>query len=136
MKIDTTLSRLNATSWLATTMGINFLSTPDPDTVEATMTVDGRTCQPFGVLAGGSSLAMAETLAGVGSHTLRPEVMNVGVSVSANHLHTAAMGHRLRATARIVHKGRSLHVWNVDIRDEQTGKAVSTVRVTNMILQS
>lgn len=117
---------------LCRTLGMTFLATTDPDTVQATMPVDGRTCQPFGCLSGGAALALAESVAGVGSLTICPDVLSVGANVSANHVNPARQGDTVTATARIVSRGHRLHVWHVDIRDTQ-GTLISTAQVTNYI---
>lgn len=103
--------------------------------VEATMPVDERTRQPFGILHGGASLALAETVAGLGSMILaKPDEMVVGMQVSGNHMSSAHEGDTVRAVATIIHRGRSSHVWNVDIFTS-TDKLVSSVRVVNSILK-
>jgi Cof subfamily protein (haloacid dehalogenase superfamily) len=105
-----------------------------PHRVEATMPVDGRTRQPFGILAGGASLALAETLAGLGSMiACKPGEMAVGMQVSGNHVSSAHDGDTMRGVATPVHLGRSSHVWNVPIFTS-TGKLVSSVTVTNSIM--
>lgn len=107
----------------------------DDKQVEATMPVDERTCQPWGVLHGGSSLAFAETIAGIGSrlHCKGGEIA-VGMQVSGNHVSSALLGDTVTGSATIIHQGRSSHVWNVDITT-QAGKLVSSVRVINSILK-
>lgn len=102
--------------------------------VEATMPVDNRTRQPFGVLHGGATLALAETVAGMGSLLLcKADEIVAGMQVSGNHISTAHEGDTVRAVGTIIHRGRSTHVWNVDIYTS-TAKLVSTIRVTNSIL--
>lgn len=113
-------------------LGIEFVSTPDSDKCTATMPVDGRTCQPYGLLDGGASLALAENLAGAGSQALCPDCQCMGISVSGQHLKSAKVGTTVTAVAQLVHKGRTLHHWTVTITDEQ-GDTVSTVSVTNYI---
>lgn len=106
-----------------------------PKRVEGTMPVDKRTRQPFGILAGGATLALAETLAGLGSLIVcKPGEMAVGMQVSGNHVSSAHDGDTVRAVATPVHLGRSSHVWNVDVFTS-TGKLVSSVRVVNSILK-
>lgn len=103
--------------------------------VEATMPVDERTRQPFGILHGGATLALAETVAGLGSMILvRPDEMAVGMQVSGNHMSSAHEGDTVRAVGTIIHKGRSSHVWNVDVYTS-TDKLVSSIRVVNSILK-
>ena len=105
------------------------------DRVEATMPVDHRTRQPFGILHGGATLALAETVAGLGSFILcEPDEMMVGMQVSGNHLSSAHEGDTVRAVATIIHKGRSSHLWNVDVYTS-TDKLISSVRVLNSIMK-
>lgn len=105
------------------------------DRIEATMPVDERTRQPFGILHGGATLALAETVAGLGSMiSCQPDEIVVGMQVSGNHVSSAHEGDTVRAVGTIVHRGRSSHVWNVDVFTS-TNKLVSTVRVVNSILK-
>jgi len=105
------------------------------DRVEATMPVDGRTRQPFGILHGGATLALAETVAGLGSLILcNPDEVMVGMQVSGNHLSSAHEGDTVRAVGTILHKGRSSHVWNVDVFTS-TDKLVSSIRIVNSVLK-
>lgn len=119
---------------LADAVGMEFVSTPDEDTCVATMHVDERNCQPMGLLSGGASLALAEYLAGIGSSALCPDKACVGVNVSGSHVRSAYVGDTVTATAHIVHKGRTLHVWNVSITDS-SGATLSTVSVMNFIIE-
>ena len=118
---------------LSTALGMEFISTPEDDVCMARMTVDERNRQPFGFLSGGASLALAENVAGVGSCSLCPGKMCVGIEVSGSHVKAVAEGDTVTATARLTHRGTTLHVWNVDIRDT-TGDIISTVRVTNYVI--
>ena len=103
--------------------------------VEATMPVDERTRQPFGILHGGATLALAETVAGLGSMILvKPDEIVVGMQVSGNHMSSAHEGDTVRAVGTIIHQGRSSHVWNVDVFTS-TDKLVSSIRVVNSILK-
>lgn len=106
-----------------------------PDRIEATMPVDERTRQPFGILHGGATLALAETVAGLGSMvTCQPDEIVVGMQVSGNHVSSAHEGDTVRAVGTIVHRGRSSHVWNVDVFTS-TNKLVSSIRVVNSIMK-
>lgn len=105
------------------------------DRIEATMPVDYRTRQPFGILHGGATLALAETVAGLGSLVLcAPDEIAVGMQVSGNHVSSAHEGDTVRAVGTIIHKGRSSHVWNVDVFTS-TNKLVSSIRVINSIIK-
>jgi len=115
-------------------LGIQYTYAAE-DRVEATMPVDHRTRQPFGILHGGATLALAETVAGMGSMILcRPDEMVVGMQVSGSHISSAHEGDTVRAVGTVVHKGRSSHVWNVDVFTS-TNKLVSSIRVTNSIMK-
>ena len=115
-------------------LGIQFTYTSE-DRVEATMPVDHRTRQPFGVLHGGATLALAETVAGFGSMILcQPDETTLGMQVSGNHVSSAHEGDTVRAVATIVHKGQSSHVWNVEVYTS-TDKLVSSVRVLNCVIK-
>lgn len=133
---DVPLDQLNAQARhaLMENLGIQY-TYADQDRVEATMPVDHRTRQPFGILHGGATLALAETVAGMGSMILcQPDEMVVGMQVSGNHISSALEGDTVRAVGTIVHKGRSSHVWNVDVFTS-TNKLVSTVRVVNSVMK-
>ncbi|SEF44618.1 uncharacterized domain 1-containing protein [Xylanibacter ruminicola] len=119
---------------LSTALGMEFISTPEKDTCMARMRVDERNRQPFGFLSGGASLALAENVAGVGSSALCPGCACVGIEVSGSHVKAVAEGDTVTAFARMLHKGKTLHVWNVDIKDT-AGDLISNVRVTNYIIK-
>ena len=105
------------------------------DLVEATMPVDERTRQPFGILHGGATLALAETVAGLGSMILaKPDEIVVGMQVSGSHMSSAHEGDTVSDVGTIINKGRSSHVWNVDVFTS-TDKLVSSIRVVNSILK-
>lgn len=115
-------------------LGIQYTYASE-DRIEATMPVDHRTRQPFGILHGGATLALAETVAGLGSMiTCQPDEIVVGMQVSGNHISSAHEGDTVRAVATIVHKGRSSHIWNVDVFTS-TNKLVSSVRVVNSVIK-
>ena len=100
----------------------------------ARMKVDERNRQPFGFLSGGASLALAENVAGVGSSALCPGCACVGIEVSGSHVQAVSEGDTVTAYARLLHGGKTLHVWNVDIRNS-AGELISNVRVTNYIIK-
>jgi Cof subfamily protein (haloacid dehalogenase superfamily) len=115
-------------------LGIQYTYASE-DRVEATMPVDHRTRQPFGILHGGATLALAETVAGLGSFILcAPDEMMTGMQISGNHLSSAHEGDTVRAVATVIHRGRSSHVWNVDVYTS-TDKLISSVRVLNSIMK-
>mgnify|MGYP000819774966 FL=1 len=113
-------------------LGIQYTYASD-ERVEATMPVDYRTRQPFGILHGGATLALAETVAGLGSMIIcEPDEIVVGMQVSGNHISSAHEGDTVRAVGTILHKGRSSHIWNVDVFTS-TNKLVSSIRVVNSL---
>lgn len=115
-------------------LGIQYTYASD-ERVEATMPVDYRTRQPFGILHGGATLALAETVAGLGSMIIcESDEIVVGMQVSGNHISSAHEGDTVRAVVTIVHKGRSSHVWNVDVFTS-TNKLISSIRVVNSVIK-
>jgi uncharacterized protein (TIGR00369 family) len=103
--------------------------------VVATMPVDDRTRQPFGLLHGGASIALAETVASFGAavHIDRERFSAVGLEINGNHLRAKTEG-IVRATAVPVHLGRSTHVWSIEIADEE-GRLVCISRCTMAIVE-
>lgn len=114
---------------LASTLGIE-LKELTPQRVVATMPVDDRTRQPFGILHGGASVALAETVASIaGTMNVNLETHNVvGVEINANHIKAKRDG-VVTGTATPIHIGRSTQVWQIIIVDEQ-GKTVCVSRCT------
>lgn len=102
--------------------------------VEGTMPVDHRTHQPYGLLHGGASVVLAETLGSVGSHLLVYDQgkLAVGVEVNCNHLRGVRSG-TVTGKARIEHQGGRMHVWLITIEDEK-GRKVASGRLTTMII--
>ena len=133
MNVDKIREIIERSPNLSTALGMNFINTPEDDLCMATMKVDERNRQPFGFLSGGASLALAENLAGVGSSALCPGKICVGISVSGEHVKAVAEGDTVTAIARLVSKGRMLHVWDVHIKDSG-GELISTIHVTNYII--
>ncbi len=115
-------------------LGITF-TRANSTSIQATMPVNSKTMQPNGLLHGGASLTLAESLAGAGSYLLvdREEFNVFGLQISGNHVSTVDKG-ILQANANLAHKGRTTHIWDVKITDENH-KLISTVRVTNIITQ-
>ena len=134
MNVDRIKQIIETMPNLSTALGMEFLSTPEADTCMAQMRVDERNRQPFGFLSGGASLALAENVAGVGSSSLCPGCACVGIEVSGSHVKAVAEGDTVTAFARLLHGGKTLHVWNVDIKDS-SGELISNVRVTNYIIK-
>ena len=135
MDVESINKIINEKPNLSTALGMEFISTPEDDTCMARMRVDERNRQPFGFLSGGASLAQAENVAGVGSSSLCPGCACVGIEVSGSHVKAVMEGDTVTAYARLLHKGTTLHVWNVDIKDT-SGDLISNVRVTNYVISS
>lgn len=132
MNIDEVVKRISNTDGLSKTLGMHFISTPEPDTLQATMKVDERNRQPFGFLSGGASLALAENLAGIGSLALCPGQIAVGINVSGTHVVAVNEGDTVTAYGKLVHKGRTLHTWEVQIKNSKED-LICTVQVTNYV---
>jgi uncharacterized protein (TIGR00369 family) len=135
MDVERIKDIINAKPNLSTALGMEFLSTSEDDTCMARMKVDERNRQPFGFLSGGASLALAENVAGVGSSALCPGCACVGIEVSGSHVKAVSEGDTVTAYARLLHKGGSLHVWQVDIKNT-ADELISNVRVTNYIIKT
>ncbi len=104
------------------------------DFLRATMPVDNRTLQPFGLLHGGASVSLAETLGSIAS-TLCVDLATqaaVGLEINANHLRAVKSG-TVTGTVRPIHVGRSTHVWDVRIENE-SGQLVCISRLTVAVI--
>ncbi|MBQ8159093.1 MAG: PaaI family thioesterase [Prevotella sp.] len=135
MNVEQIKQLINEKPNLSTALGMEFISTSEDDTCMARMKVDERNRQPFGFLSGGASLALAENVAGVASSALCPGCACVGIEVSGSHVKAVSEGDTVTAYAHLQHKGSTLHVWQVDIKDT-AGDLISTVRVTNYIIKT
>jgi 1,4-dihydroxy-2-naphthoyl-CoA hydrolase len=105
------------------------------DFVRGTMPVDTRTVQPYGLLHGGASVALAETLGSMGASMCvdAAEFQVVGQEINANHVR-AARGGLVTGTARAVHLGGRTHVWTIDIVNEAQ-KLVCISRITMAVIK-
>jgi 1,4-dihydroxy-2-naphthoyl-CoA hydrolase len=114
-------------------LGIEFLEIGD-DYVKARMPVDHRTIKPFGMLHGGASVALAETLGSVAANLCvdREKKMCVGLDINANHIRPATNGF-VYGIARPIHVGASTQVWEIRIQNEQE-KLVCISRLTFAVL--
>lgn len=130
-----TLEKLNAYNHqnMGTHLGIEFTEI-GTDYLCAKMPVDHRTKQPFGLLHGGASCVLAETLGSMGSvccvDTEKYGV--VGVEINANHLRSAREGY-VYGKAQLLHGGRKLHVWDIRITSEE-GKLICISRLTVAVI--
>ncbi|MDD2328964.1 MAG: PaaI family thioesterase [bacterium] len=119
---------------LMASLGIRFTHL-SPGRCEAVMAVEKKVCQPFGILHGGATLALAETVAGQGSLMLcSEEEVPAGIQVSGNHLSPAKEGETVHAVGTVLQKGRTIHIWHIDVTAGD-GRIISTVRVVNSILK-
>ncbi|HTP09250.1 MAG TPA: hotdog fold thioesterase [Anaerolineae bacterium] len=115
-------------------LGIEYLEVGD-DFLRARMPVDARTVQPFGILHGGASMALAETLGSTAANWCVDfaEKMCVGLDINANHVRAARSGYVI-GTSRPVHLGSSTHVWEIRIENEQA-QLICLARLTMAVLK-
>ena len=112
-------------------LGIRFTELGD-GVLRATMPVDARTHQPYGLLHGGASVALAETLGSSAGMLMAGGNAVVGLEINANHLRAVRQG-VVTGSARPLHLGRSTQVWQIEIADEN-GKPVCISRITLAVL--
>ena len=113
-------------------LGIEFVEVGD-DYIVGRVPVDKRTRQPYGLLHGGVSVVLAETLGSCGAaFSCPPGYRAVGLDINANHLRGVSSGW-VTGTARSVHRGRTTHVWQIELRDE-AGNMSCISRITMAIL--
>ena len=106
-----------------------------PDFVKGEMPVDGRHVQPFGIIHGGVSVVLAETLGSLASiMACEPGFSAVGLEVNANHLRPLPKGGRAYGICTPVRIGRSVHVWNIEIRRDD-GELTCVSRLTTAIIE-
>ena len=125
------LSREN----MGTHIGIEWLETGD-DFVKARMPVDDRTRQPYGLLHGGASCVLAETIGSIASAMVidHDSFYCVGLEINANHIRGVSEGY-VTGTAKPLHLGRTTHVWDIRITDERE-RLVCVSRLTVAVLPS
>lgn len=118
---------------LASHIEIEFTAI-DENSLKATMPVDHRTVQPAGLLHGGASAALAETLGSVGSYLTidTSKQACVGLELNINHVRGVKAG-KVTGTATPEHLGKTTHIWNIRIENEK-GQLVAISRLTMMIL--
>lgn len=114
-------------------LGIEYTEIGD-DFIRATMPVDHRTHQPMGLLHGGATAALAESMGSLGSYLLVDDETKavVGIEINANHLRSVRKG-KVFAEGKLIHRGKTLHVWDIKVFDERQ-KQVAICRLTNMII--
>ncbi len=115
-------------------LGMEWVAIGD-DYLKMRMPVDSRTIQPYGLLHGGASCALAETIGSIASHlVIDPEkFICVGLEINANHIRSAKQGF-VTATCTPLHLGKSTHVWDIKIHDD-ADKLICVSRLTVAILE-
>lgn len=129
------LNALNANT-MGETLGIVFTAIGD-DFLTATMPANARTVQPFRILHGGANVALAETLGSVASTLCLDDLTThtaVGLEINANHLRSVREGGCVEGTVRPIRVGRQMHVWQIEIRDLETGELSCISRLTVAII--
>jgi uncharacterized protein (TIGR00369 family) len=129
-KKDFTIEDINKTDKnMVSHLGIKFTVKGD-NYLEATMPVDERTRQPYGILHGGASVVLAETIGSLAGYLCLedPKFITVGQEINANHIRSVKSG-VVTGRATPVHIGRSSQVWSIEIKKED-GKLVAISRLT------
>ncbi|MCX7980923.1 MAG: hotdog fold thioesterase [Bacteroidia bacterium] len=134
--VEATPAALNelARGTLVEALGITFTEV-GPDYIRGRMPVDGRTRQYLGMLHGGASVALAETIASTASNlVVNPQTHYcVGLEINANHLRAVRQGY-VWGEARPLHLGRTTHVWDIRLYEEGTNALVAVIRHTVIVL--
>ncbi|AUD04961.1 hotdog fold thioesterase [Spirosoma pollinicola] len=138
MKADFDLTALDFlhTDSISKLLGIEFIEAGEGYLI-ARMPVDQRTHQPFGILHGGASVVLAETLGSVASFMLLDDPTKqraVGLEINANHIRSVREGW-VYGRCTPIHIGRTTHIWDIRITDEQ-GKLVCVSRLTIAVIGS
>ena len=127
-----TLNSMSADT-LVETLGIKYTEVGD-DYLVATMPVDKRVHQPMGILHGGATVALAESVASAAAHVFSKgtdqEVR--GLEITANHLRSKTKG-LVTGRAKIIHKGRTTQLWEIRVEDEG-GQLISICKMTAIVL--
>ena len=135
MNLEEVQAWLSTRPTMADALGIELTAVTD-DYLEGRMPVDGRSHQPMGLLHGGASVALAETLGSVAAALRLPDRTRqacVGLEINANHL-KGVRGGWVRGRATPVHVGRSTQVWEIRISHEETGALVCISRLTMAVI--
>ncbi len=132
-KLDVPAATNRSKNTIVEHMGIEFTEVGD-DYLSARMVVDHRTHQPLGIMHGGASCVLAETVGSIaGNYCVDSEKQYcVGLSINTNHIRSIRSGFVI-GTAKPLHLGRSTQVWNIDIVDEQN-RLISVTRLTMAVL--
>lgn len=118
---------------LMETLGIKYVDV-GTDFLVATMPVNSKVYQPMGLLHGGATAALAESVGSAASHMFIDNSLFVvkGIELTANHLKSKKEG-VVTATATVLHKGKTTHLWKIEVRDEE-GVLISFCKITNIVL--
>lgn len=131
-----TLENINSfsKSTLLSHLNIEFIKL-DSDSLVAKMPVNSNNSQPMGILHGGATVALAESIGSVGSNLLIDTKLEyaVGLSINANHVGSARDGY-VYGKGLLVHKGKSTHIWSIEIKDKRE-RLISICRLTVMIIK-
>ena len=120
---------------LMETLSIKYTNVSlNPLSLEASMPVNPNVHQPMGLLHGGATAALAESLGSAASFMLidREQQAVVGIELSCNHLRSIREGMVL-GKAKLLHKGRTTHLWEIEVRDEEN-RLISHCKLTNMVI--
>lgn len=131
LKLEDLVPMLEGT--MSEILGMEWVELGD-DYLRMKMPVDNRTKQPYGLLHGGASSALAETVASIGSQMILDpkKFATVGIEINANHIQSARDGY-VTALARPLHLGSTTHVWDIRIHDDK-GKTICISRLTLAVL--
>lgn len=128
------LNKMNKNT-LMETLGIEFFDA-GVNFIRAKMPVDARTHQPMGLLHGGASAVLIESIGSLGSALMCDLKIEhpVGIEVNANHIGGISSGYVI-GVGKLLHGGKKTHIWQVDVFDESNNKLICTGRLTVMIIQ-
>ena len=131
--LDTLRAMRNAN--MTAHLGFEFVEV-GPDFIRGRLPVDHRTTQPFGILHGGASCVLSESLGSIAAWmTIDPEEFRaVGIEINANHIRAVTEG-AVIGTCAPLHIGKRTQVWQTDITEEATGKRVAISRLTVAIIE-
>lgn len=117
---------------LMETLNIVFIDAGE-EFLTATMPVNSKVYQPMGILHGGATVALAETVGSAASRmVVRDDAIVKGIEIAANHL-KSVKGGIVTATAKIIHRGRTTHLWEIRVVNEE-GQLISICKLTNIVL--
>lgn len=132
-----TLNEINELTKDTATENLGIIITKiNDDNLEGEMPVDNRTCQPRGLLHGGASALLVETLGSLAGFLATPKnYAIVGVEINANHISGAKTGSIVKGVATALHVGKTTHVWEVKIYEKQTNRLICAGRITLAVIK-